>query len=149
MSSPKSKDLEGHLTREVQTITNGNSRTSVTDVEEDVVAKDNNDTNFIFTNIDKDQFYQLSKTLADFYDREMNNYSDITRALYDFRAENPSELSFQEGDILLIQDRQCAGWLIADLGEETGLVPENYVALLGDDEEEEDEYGDWANEEQQ
>ncbi|CAG8638401.1 9853_t:CDS:2, partial [Acaulospora morrowiae] len=81
---------------------------------------------------------------------ETNEYTNRrARALYDFQAENPTELSFQEGDILLIQDRQCAGWLIADLGDETGLVPENYVALLGDDEEEEDEYGDWANEEQQ
>ncbi|RHZ89206.1 hypothetical protein Glove_18g124 [Diversispora epigaea] len=67
------------------------------------------------------------------------------RALYDFQAENESELSFQEGDILLIQCRQCDGWLLADLGDETGLVPESYVALLGEGEEEEyDEYGDWA-----
>ncbi|CAJ0899179.1 6022_t:CDS:2 [Entrophospora sp. SA101] len=36
-------------------------------------------------------------------------------ALYDFLAENTSELSFQEGDILTINYRQCVGWLVAEL----------------------------------
>ncbi|CAJ0633772.1 5803_t:CDS:2 [Entrophospora sp. SA101] len=38
-----------------------------------------------------------------------------TRALYDFLAENTSELSFQEGDILTINYQQCVGWLVAEL----------------------------------
>ncbi|CAJ0904272.1 11463_t:CDS:2 [Entrophospora sp. SA101] len=37
------------------------------------------------------------------------------RALYDFLAENTSELSFQEGDILTINYQQCVGWLVAEL----------------------------------
>ncbi|CAB4412970.1 unnamed protein product [Rhizophagus irregularis] len=68
------------------------------------------------------------------------------RALYDFVAENSSELSFHEGDILLVQCRQYDGWLMANLGEETGLIPENYVKLLDDDDDDEDEYGNWAEE---
>ncbi|CAB5099022.1 uncharacterized protein OCT59_027757 [Rhizophagus irregularis] len=69
------------------------------------------------------------------------------RALYDFVAENSSELSFHEGDILLVQCRQYDGWLMANLGEETGLIPENYVKLLDDDDDDDDdEYGNWAEE---
>ncbi|CAI2181664.1 685_t:CDS:2 [Funneliformis geosporum] len=67
------------------------------------------------------------------------------RALYDFVAENQNELSFQEGDILLIRYRQCEGWLFAELGEKTGLIPDNYILLL-DNDIEEDEYGNWAEE---
>jgi hypothetical protein len=80
-------------------------------------------------------------------EEEDNEYVNRrARALYDFVAENSSELSFQEGDILLVQCRQYDGWLMANLGEETGLIPENYVRLLDDGEEDEDEYGNWAEE---
>ncbi|CAH1759650.1 5427_t:CDS:2, partial [Entrophospora sp. SA101] len=41
--------------------------------------------------------------------------SSGARALYDFLAENTSELSFQEGDILTINYQQCVGWLVAEL----------------------------------
>ncbi|KAI9140159.1 Sh3 domain of Nbp2, partial [Paraphysoderma sedebokerense] len=51
------------------------------------------------------------------------------RALYDFDAENPSELSFAEGDIISIQYRQYPGWLMAELNGKSGLVPENYVGM--------------------
>ncbi|GES82128.1 SH3 domain-containing protein [Rhizophagus clarus] len=68
------------------------------------------------------------------------------RALYDFPAENSSELSFQEGDILFVQCQKYEGWFMANLGEETGLIPVNYVKILGDDEDDEDEYGNWAEE---
>ncbi len=60
-------------------------------------------------------------------------------------ADNQNELSFQEGDILLIQYRQCEGWLFAELDEKTGLIPENYILLL-DDDDDDDEYGNWAEE---
>ncbi|KAL1915494.1 uncharacterized protein VTP21DRAFT_6618 [Calcarisporiella thermophila] len=57
------------------------------------------------------------------------------RALYDFEAEFPQELGFCAGDILFIQYRQGEGWFVADHCDsgETGLVPENYVDLLGED----------------
>lgn len=29
-----------------------------------------------------------------------------------------------------VQYRQCPGWLVADVRDETGLVPENYVEIL-------------------
>ncbi|RUS21976.1 SH3 domain-containing protein [Jimgerdemannia flammicorona] len=66
--------------------------------------------------------------------RALSEASDFTgrqaRALYDFDAENPSECSFREGELIWVQYRQCPGWLVADVGDETGLVPENYVEIL-------------------
>ncbi|KAJ2823346.1 HOG (high osmolarity glycerol) pathway protein [Coemansia erecta] len=55
------------------------------------------------------------------------------RALYDFEAENPTELGFAENDILYITYKQCDGWLVGYKGDDVGLIPENYVQLLNKD----------------
>ncbi|KAJ2331418.1 HOG (high osmolarity glycerol) pathway protein [Coemansia sp. RSA 2673] len=52
------------------------------------------------------------------------------RALYDFEAENPTELAFAENDTLYITYKQCDGWLVGYKGNQVGLIPENYVELL-------------------
>jgi len=52
------------------------------------------------------------------------------RGLYDFDAENSSELSFREGQHLWIHCRQFPGWFLGEMDGKTGLVPENYVQLL-------------------
>jgi len=54
------------------------------------------------------------------------------RALFDFEAENPSEVSFRENETIWIQYRQCPGWLVADVRGQTGLVPESWVEMMGD-----------------
>ncbi|ORX98167.1 hypothetical protein K493DRAFT_313787 [Basidiobolus meristosporus CBS 931.73] len=54
----------------------------------------------------------------------------LVRALYDFIAENPSELGFREGDLLHIQYQQCEGWLVGCHEDGVGLVPESYVELV-------------------
>ncbi|KAJ2360818.1 HOG (high osmolarity glycerol) pathway protein, partial [Coemansia sp. RSA 2610] len=52
------------------------------------------------------------------------------RALYNFEAENPTELAFSENDVLFITYKQCDGWLVGYKGDQVGLIPENYVQLL-------------------
>ncbi|KAF9912375.1 HOG (high osmolarity glycerol) pathway protein [Linnemannia zychae] len=52
------------------------------------------------------------------------------RGLYDFDAENESELSFREGDFLWIHYRQFPGWFLGEMDGRSGLVPENYVQLI-------------------
>ncbi|KAJ1737226.1 HOG (high osmolarity glycerol) pathway protein [Coemansia sp. Benny D160-2] len=52
------------------------------------------------------------------------------RAMYDFEAENPTELEFAENDILYITYKQCKGWLVGYKGDQVGLIPENYVEML-------------------
>ncbi|KAI8070812.1 hypothetical protein BC940DRAFT_224483, partial [Gongronella butleri] len=49
------------------------------------------------------------------------------RALFDFEPESEHEIPMKAGQTIWIQYRQCEGWLIADVDEETGLVPESYV----------------------
>ncbi|RDD43315.1 Peroxisomal membrane protein PEX13 [Trichoplax sp. H2] len=60
----------------------------------------------------------------------------IARAEHDFKSENQREISFRRGDTLRIapKDRQprIKGWLLATLdGENIGIVPYNYVKILG------------------
>ncbi|ORX72764.1 Sh3 domain of Nbp2, partial [Linderina pennispora] len=52
------------------------------------------------------------------------------KALYDFEAENPTELAFEENDMLFISYKQCDGWLVGYKGNQVGLIPENYVEFI-------------------
>lgn len=52
------------------------------------------------------------------------------RALYDFVPETEYEIGMKAGDIVWVQYRQCPGWLIADVEDDTGLIPESYVEFI-------------------
>ncbi|KAF9358634.1 hypothetical protein BGX26_001263 [Mortierella sp. AD094] len=52
------------------------------------------------------------------------------RGLYDFDAENSTELTFKEGDYLWIHCRQFPGWFLGEMNGAQGLVPSNYVELI-------------------
>ncbi|CAG8582173.1 21286_t:CDS:2 [Dentiscutata erythropus] len=52
-------------------------------------------------------------------DDEYTNHR--ARALYDFQAGDAEELSFKEGDILLVKRRLDDGWFFAELNDKTGL----------------------------
>lgn len=56
-------------------------------------------------------------------------------ALYDFEAENPSELSFKEGDILTVKHKPYEGWYMAELRGGSGLIPENYLTMCASNED--------------
>lgn len=51
----------------------------------------------------------------------------VVRALYNYTAQQPDEISFDEGDILYIIDRSTGPWWKAKVGSKTGLIPSNYV----------------------
>ncbi|KAI9232679.1 MAG: hypothetical protein BYD32DRAFT_154332 [Podila humilis] len=63
-------------------------------------------------------------------DNDENRTQGQARGLYDFDAENESELSFREGDMVWIHCRQFPGWFLGEMGCATGLVPENYVQFV-------------------
>ncbi|KAG9069865.1 hypothetical protein KI688_009190 [Linnemannia hyalina] len=63
-------------------------------------------------------------------DDEEDRTQGQARGLYDFDAENESELSFKEGDVVWIHYRQFPGWFLGEKEGKSGLVPENYVQLL-------------------
>ncbi|KAI7906846.1 uncharacterized protein BX663DRAFT_493988 [Cokeromyces recurvatus] len=52
------------------------------------------------------------------------------RALFDFKPETEYEVELKAGQSIWVQYRQCPGWLIADVQDETGLIPESYVEFI-------------------
>jgi len=52
------------------------------------------------------------------------------RAVYDFNAEAPTELSFRRGDIITIRKQVNQDWIEGDLNGKIGLLPVNYVEML-------------------
>lgn len=53
---------------------------------------------------------------------------DIVRALYDFQAENETDLSFKEGDMINVLDRtDPSGWYEGELNGVRGYFPSNFV----------------------
>ncbi|KAM4729369.1 peroxisome biogenesis factor 13 [Anableps anableps] len=60
----------------------------------------------------------------------------VARAEYDFTASSEEEVSLRAGDMLNLapkeQQPRVRGWLLASVdGQTTGLVPANYVKILG------------------
>lgn len=51
----------------------------------------------------------------------------VVRALYTYEAQQPDELSFEEGDTLYILDQKDQDWWKAKCGRNAGLIPSNYV----------------------
>jgi len=49
------------------------------------------------------------------------------RGVYDYVATCDTELSFKEGDILMISEKDESGWWYAQMGNKAGFVPNNYV----------------------
>ncbi|XP_064474757.1 osteoclast-stimulating factor 1-like [Ornithodoros turicata] len=52
----------------------------------------------------------------------------VFRAQYKYKAQQPDELSFEEGDLLYVFDMiSDPNWWKARCGRQTGLIPSNYV----------------------
>eukprot|EP01137_Pigoraptor_chileana_P020552 Opistho-2@83057 len=49
------------------------------------------------------------------------------RALYDFQAENPGELTFREGDLINVRGRLDENWLEGECHGQVGMFPASYV----------------------
>lgn len=58
-------------------------------------------------------------------------------ALFDFTPENDNEVKLVEGQVIWISYRHGQGWLVAEdpVTGENGLVPEEYMEVIDDDEE--------------
>ncbi|NXY02249.1 PEX13 protein, partial [Pteruthius melanotis] len=88
--------------------------------------------------------YLIWKLLSTYSDEErvssnwMSGENDhvVGRAEYDFNALSEEEISFRAGDVLRLapkeQQPKIRGWLLASYdGQTTGLVPANYIKILG------------------
>jgi endophilin-A len=52
------------------------------------------------------------------------------QALYDFEAENPGELSFKEGDIIMLKNQIDENWYDGSLNGRSGYFPVTYVNVV-------------------
>ncbi|XP_074673280.1 peroxisome biogenesis factor 13 isoform X2 [Strix aluco] len=88
--------------------------------------------------------YLIWKLLSTYSDEETvsSNWASgeddhvVGRAEYDFSALSEEEISFRAGDMLKLapkeQQPKIRGWLLASYdGQTTGLVPANYIKILG------------------
>lgn len=56
-------------------------------------------------------------------------HTSTVKALYDYEANAPGELSVKEDEVLLVFDKEDA-WLLVQLeGGKAGFVPENYTEV--------------------
>nr|2DRK_A Chain A, Myosin heavy chain IB [Acanthamoeba castellanii] len=49
------------------------------------------------------------------------------KALYDYDAQTGDELTFKEGDTIIVHQKDPAGWWEGELNGKRGWVPANYV----------------------
>jgi len=52
------------------------------------------------------------------------------KALFDYEAATPDELTFKAGDIMRIEVKDSGGWWQAELNGKKGWIPANYVEEL-------------------
>lgn len=82
------------------------------------------------------------------YQMDSNYKSDIIDrkaiALFDFVPESDNEVGLTEGQIVWVSYRHGQGWLVSEDLEsgKTGLVPEEYVKVIYDDDEDDDDDND-------
>lgn len=58
------------------------------------------------------------------------------RALYDYVASTPTELSFRKDEIMEILSRDRSGWWDGLIEDRRGWFPSNYVVLISEEEAE-------------
>ena len=51
----------------------------------------------------------------------------VVKAVYAYQAQNPDELSFEEGSILYVNSKEDPNWWKCTCDGKEGLVPSNYV----------------------
>ena len=51
-------------------------------------------------------------------------------ALYNNIAEDADELSFSKGDVMIVKEQINEEWIICSHGNQTGIVPMNYVKVM-------------------
>eukprot|EP00730_Choanoeca_flexa_P017032 TRINITY_DN8150_c0_g2_i1.p1 TRINITY_DN8150_c0_g2~~TRINITY_DN8150_c0_g2_i1.p1 ORF type:complete len:217 (+),score=39.20 TRINITY_DN8150_c0_g2_i1:51-701(+) len=55
----------------------------------------------------------------------------VYRAVYAYAAQHADELSFEEGDLIYVQQKQEDGWYRATINGQSGIIPGNYVEADG------------------
>ncbi|XP_076362731.1 uncharacterized protein LOC143253189 isoform X2 [Tachypleus tridentatus] len=71
------------------------------------------------------------------YDFPENTMNSVTlrkcKAVYSFKGENPDELTFKEGDVIIFEEKINEDWWKGNLGDQQGIFPSSYVVMEGTD----------------
>eukprot|EP00927_Polykrikos_kofoidii_P048992 TRINITY_DN43144_c0_g1_i1.p1 TRINITY_DN43144_c0_g1~~TRINITY_DN43144_c0_g1_i1.p1 ORF type:complete len:292 (-),score=49.89 TRINITY_DN43144_c0_g1_i1:145-1020(-) len=68
------------------------------------------------------------------YLKDMTNNYEVARALFDFKAEDETELSFKRGDMIKVSQSSDEHWWTGKTNEKEGMFPSNYVQIIQHDE---------------
>ncbi|KAM6937164.1 endophilin-A3b isoform 1-T1 [Xenentodon cancila] len=71
-----------------------------------------------------------SSPISSYADSKLVLNQPCCRALYSFLPGHESELSFSQGDIIILTGQVDANWFEGSLGSRSGLLPANYVDVL-------------------
>ena len=62
--------------------------------------------------------------------RSTSNYKMVSRALYNFQAQNYRELSFKKGDLVYIRRQVDDNWYEGERNAMIGIFPVTYVEII-------------------
>lgn len=51
-------------------------------------------------------------------------------AMFDYVARSPAELSFKQGDLLIVYSKASCDWWRGEAGGVKGLIPHKYISML-------------------
>ena len=51
-------------------------------------------------------------------------------AMFDYVARSPAELSFKQGELLLLHSKASSDWWRGEVGGARGLIPHKYISVL-------------------
>ncbi|KAG2195795.1 hypothetical protein INT46_003437 [Mucor plumbeus] len=91
--------------------------------------------NSIPTSFSTSNYNEPTSTLAQSYTASTatatTTTADYMRTLYTYDAQNTDELNIIEGDILtIVEPDDGTGWIKAQLGDQIGLIPANYIEYI-------------------
>ncbi|KAG2229993.1 hypothetical protein INT48_007811 [Thamnidium elegans] len=145
--SPSIKSIQKHVSLQPLEIINRTSSiillpeehvNTVVETVPIISSSDNDDQKYLVTVRDFaypiDHPHHFGKTLKPKHSTISLSSPDFNgrdaRALFDFTPETEYELPLKQGQLLWVQYRQCPGWLVADVQDETGLIPETYIEFI-------------------
>jgi len=51
-------------------------------------------------------------------------------AMFDYTARSPAELSFKQGELIILHNKASSDWWRGEVGGVKGLIPHKYISVL-------------------
>jgi hypothetical protein len=50
--------------------------------------------------------------------------------MFDYAARSPAELSFKQGELIILHSKASSDWWRGEVGTVKGLIPHKYISVL-------------------